>query len=208
MDALPLILPTAALKQATHELHRKLDRASGMTRLMARDLKRAEYVNVLQTLQGIYAGIEPKMQAAERLVGKIATWDCKADWLACDLRHLQHEQGAVAASSVPQSIQERGSLPSIDTLAKLAGCLYVLEGSTLGGRVISARLRSNASLQADGALRFFSAYGDQTPLRWSACCAAIDACLPQEELCHEACTAARAVFELFIARFETKESVL
>ena len=207
MDA-PLILPTAALKQATHELHRKLDRASGMTRLMARDLKRAEYVNVLQTLQGIYAFIEPNMQAAERLVGEVAAWDCKAGWLACDLLYLQGLQGQAAAEPDPKRVHSGGTLMNIDTRAKLAGCLYVLEGSTLGGRVISDRLRSHISLQVDGGLRFFTAYGDQTYPRWATCCAAINACLTRDELCREACAAARAVFELFIARFEVKEPAL
>ena len=60
-------------------LHRKLDRACDMTRLMARDLQRADYVNVLQKLHGIYAFLKPNMQIAERMVKKAAVWDCKAD---------------------------------------------------------------------------------------------------------------------------------
>lgn len=197
--------PMAALKQATHVLHRKLDRASDMTRLMARDLQRADYVNVLQKLHGIYAFLEPNMQIAERMVGKVAVWDCKADWLACDLLHLQSLQGEVAAYPDPERVHYGGTLLNIDTQAKLAGCLYVLEGSTLGGRVISDRLRSNPSLHADGALRFFSAYGDETYPRWSTCCASINACLSHEDLRHEACTAARAVFELFLVGFGVKK---
>lgn len=201
----PIIYPVAALKQATHLLHRKLDRASGMTRLMAHDLQRAEYVNVLQTLHGIYAFLEPNMQTAERMVGKVAVWDCKADWLTCDLLHLQSLQGEVAASPNPERVHTGGTLLNIDTQAKLAGCLYVLEGSTLGGHVISDRLRNNASLELDGALRFFSSYADDTYPRWATCCASINACLSREDLCREACAAARAVFELFLAGFEVKK---
>jgi hypothetical protein len=47
------------------------------------------------------------------------------------------------------------------------GCLYVLEGSTLGARVISRRLESHFMLGPDSGAAFFNAYGEAVGRRWS-----------------------------------------
>lgn len=52
------------------------------------------------------------------------------------------------------------------------GFLYVLEGSTLGGRVIDKQLRARG-LSAEG-LSFFQGYGDQTGPRWKAFCTVLE----------------------------------
>jgi heme oxygenase len=52
------------------------------------------------------------------------------------------------------------------------GFLYVLEGSTLGGRVIDKQLRLRG-LSPDG-LSFFQGYGDATGARWKAFCAVLE----------------------------------
>lgn len=52
------------------------------------------------------------------------------------------------------------------------GFLYVLEGSTLGGRVIDKQLRARG-LSAEG-LSFFQGYGEQTGARWKAFCAVLE----------------------------------
>jgi len=52
------------------------------------------------------------------------------------------------------------------------GFLYVLEGSTLGGRVIDKQLRLRG-LSPKG-LTFFQGYGDATGERWKAFCAVLE----------------------------------
>lgn len=52
------------------------------------------------------------------------------------------------------------------------GFLYVLEGSTLGGRVIDKQLRLRG-LSAEG-LSFFQGYGEATSARWKAFCAVLE----------------------------------
>ena len=47
------------------------------------------------------------------------------------------------------------------------GSAYVLEGSTLGGRVITQHL-SNASWCPPGGLQYFNPYGDETGSNWQA----------------------------------------
>jgi heme oxygenase len=52
------------------------------------------------------------------------------------------------------------------------GFLYVLEGSTLGGRVIDKQLRVRG-LSPEG-LSFFQGYGEATGPRWKAFCAVLE----------------------------------
>lgn len=52
------------------------------------------------------------------------------------------------------------------------GFLYVLEGSTLGGRVIDKQLRLRG-LSSEG-LSFFQGYGEATGARWKAFCAVLE----------------------------------
>ncbi|MBO9560687.1 MAG: biliverdin-producing heme oxygenase [Caulobacter sp.] len=52
------------------------------------------------------------------------------------------------------------------------GFLYVLEGSTLGGRVIDRQLRLRG-LSPEG-LSFFEGYGEATGARWKAFCAVLE----------------------------------
>lgn len=62
------------------------------------------------------------------------------------------------------------SLPS--DRAEALGFLYVLEGSTLGGRVIDKQLRVRG-LSPEG-LSFFQGYGEATGTRWKAFCAVLE----------------------------------
>lgn len=57
-------------------------------------------------------------------------------------------------------------IPSITTLEQAFGALYVLEGSTLGGKSITQLLlKTSMGLQANQ-LRFFNAYGKETGPMW------------------------------------------
>jgi heme oxygenase len=82
----------------------------------------------------------------------------KSHLLKGDLQKLGEESEAVPRCEV---------LPEIQTFASGLGCLYVLEGSTLGARVISRRLESHFMLGPDSGAAFFNAYGEAVGRRWS-----------------------------------------
>lgn len=66
-------------------------------------------------------------------------------------------------------------LPSINNIASAFGALYVLEGSTLGGRMIGKMLRQNTALHLhDNQLQFFNGYGEQTGPMWVRFLAALN----------------------------------
>lgn len=60
-------------------------------------------------------------------------------------------------------------LPAIKNKAQAFGALYVLEGATLGGRIMTRMLRANNAFPVpEEALHFFAGYGDQTGSRWAS----------------------------------------
>lgn len=56
-------------------------------------------------------------------------------------------------------------LPALTSLGQKLGCLYVLEGSTLGGQVITRLAAEQGYAPPDGC-RFFSSYGTQVGAMW------------------------------------------
>jgi hypothetical protein len=59
--------------------------------------------------------------------------------------------------------------------AQLWGCLYVIEGATLGGQIIIKKLSDHLGLTTSSGASFFDGYGPHTGSRWKAFCAAVPA---------------------------------
>lgn len=81
--------------------------------------------------------------------------------------------------ALERDLETLKATPAVDALvvaptsrSEALGFLYVLEGSTLGGRVIDKQLRARG-LSAEG-LSFFQGYGEQTGPRWKAFCAVLE----------------------------------
>lgn len=184
------------LKNSTRELHARLDRASGMTRLMASDLSLQDYSDILKKLYRLYAALEPVLLEAELRLGSHISWQTKSGWLKNDLQKLQAQH----VNQHHEVFGEPGiSIKTINSSAQVAGCLYVLEGATLGGQMIAKRLRTTLGDEVKGALTFFDAYGSCTQEKWGGNCQLINAELTDDHKSLVACAYAQHVFELFIA---------
>jgi len=59
-------------------------------------------------------------------------------------------------------------LPEVKSITEALGCLYVLEGATLGGQVIGRHLKKNLALDEDRGCAFFCSYGDEVGLMWQS----------------------------------------
>ena len=57
-------------------------------------------------------------------------------------------------------------VPSLPTLAHVFGSLYVIEGSTLGGQVISRHLAQHLGITPENGGAFFSSYGPSVGPKW------------------------------------------
>lgn len=145
------------LKQATSVLHHQVEARLGIFNCSF-DL--AAYLDVLRRFYGYWAPTELLLSEVAEL--RDSTLDfpsrCKTRLLEADLRYL----GADLAS-----IERCRRLPDVTTLAKSYGCLYVLEGSTLGSQLIAPHLRARFQLDQGCGASFFNAYGHDTGRKWA-----------------------------------------
>ena len=84
----------------------------------------------------------------------------KLPWLEKDLSALGIDGDA------REQLPVCGELPPCDSLAEALGCLYVLEGASLGGQVISQHFQHSLALEANNGLAFFTSYGQETRTMW------------------------------------------
>jgi heme oxygenase len=143
------------LRSATQPSHQRLEAALG---LATPPVDETRVVRLLERLHGFHAAWEPALEG--RVPDAIRVPRLKTPLLADDLARL----GVPAA--------RLRSLPVCDAASSLcgsegdaAGALYVLEGSTLGGRMITRALQDTPWL-GGRALRYWNAYGADTGRRW------------------------------------------
>ena len=120
------------------------------------------YTALLQKLFGYYKPLEERIAALpgwHNLPVDLGRRQ-KAPLLARDLLWLKPTQPQL--SQLPQC--ER--LPEVKSITQALGCLYVLEGATLGGQIIGRHLKKNLALDEDGGCAFFCSYGDEVGLMW------------------------------------------
>ena len=177
--------PRAQLRAATQAQHTRLE---ALLRLGAPDLTAPEYTAVLRHFYPIYAHLE----AALRL------WDgafaAQGVHLAARLKLPLLDADLRALGTLPQP--QRVTL-SLDSAAAAWGCLYVLEGATLGGQFIVRAVQALGFTPAYGAA-FFAGYGASTGKNWRAFCEALDAALHNDPAAGAAAVqAACSTFELF-----------
>jgi len=136
------------------ELERKLH-------LVDPELSAARYRHVLQTLYGFYAPLEPRLARLSPLVpmSGLPLRD-RAALLARDLVELGLSGPEVAR------LPCCGELPRTTSAEQLAGCLYVLEGASLGGQLIARAIARQPDPSSTRATAFFTGDGARTGARW------------------------------------------
>ena len=147
------------LRSATREHHDRLERGLDIAGSIG---SAADYTRLLARMYGFYAPLERclcKFDDALREHGVRVRPDLKAQKLELYL----HAFGwtPVAVSTLPLCAE----LPCVSTDAHALGCLYVLEGATLGGQIISRR-NGGLNIDGDAGLTFFRAYGARTGRMW------------------------------------------
>jgi len=174
------------LKQATNSLHQGLEALPRMRRLAEPTLTREEYRDLLRHFyRATWSCEHHLLQRAALWESRGLDWSTrlgKTAWLEEDLRQLDsacqvEPLGARGDSSRPATLSAAVLADLEDEplaspfrgqgFGAAAGCLYVLEGATLGSRVILGLLGRARERPAEGATRFFAGYGPQTGERWA-----------------------------------------
>ncbi|MBK7000456.1 MAG: biliverdin-producing heme oxygenase [Rhodoferax sp.] len=177
----------AKLREATKNLHRRLDHHPLLAPLMQPGLDQRRYGNALLALYGVHAPLEDALAAFfNQRPGKFDYFDyasrSKASALKADLAQL-------GRPPIPITVPAH----AIGSLAESVGVLYPLEGSMLGAQVILRQLQLQTKSGSDLPVRFFSCYGDQAHVHWRSFLAWADIHCPAAQ--HDvAIAAAQRVF--------------
>jgi heme oxygenase (biliverdin-IX-beta and delta-forming) len=143
------------LRHATADLHRAVESLPVMTRLTSATVTHDDYLDYLRALADVYATLEPNLFGAldEGLQNDLGVRR-KLPAILDDLRKQGHPHR-------PSSANE----PSPTGAGTAVGGIYVLEGATLGGRVIAKHLRRclGATL---GPTAFLDFHGEQASAAW------------------------------------------
>lgn len=155
----PAMLPR--LKAATASAHARLERSVGV---FERAATPERYVGLLARFYGIYAPLEACLAATADwpALGYDFAARCKTPLLERDLLALPGAEGRLPR------LPRCGALPDVSTLPRALGCLYVVEGSTLGGQVIARELLRRHGISPERGAAFFTSYAAAVGPRWRA----------------------------------------
>lgn len=177
----------ARLKEHTWDCHRRLEQRLP---LFAPGFSREDYRRLLQCFLGVHRPLEALLARQPQLPAHLPDFAArlKTPQLESDLAALGLSATDIAA------IPSCPHLPAATELPAAFGCLYVVEGATLGGQVISRYLSKQWQLDVDHGARFFSGYGADTHDKWQTFGHALTATVRGEPAETQALHSARALF--------------
>lgn len=187
------------LKELTQVNHLLLERK--LISEMRSMVTAQEYASLLSAFYSFFGGLE---LGIEKYFGENELPDYeqrrKSSALAADLTTL--------GFSLPE-LAEGPELPEIHNKFQALGCLYVIEGSTLGGRMISKMIMPALPEVARESFSFFQGYGEQTMPMWLRFKAALDTSLTPVKRNHEGMIiqAANETFLKFSQWFDSCKAV-
>jgi heme oxygenase len=147
----------ARLKAETRVAHEAIEATIDINNA---SLSLKDYSGLLARFYGYYQPVEEKL----------SDWSGWADWGLDRSERLKTpflEADLTVLECVPLAALPRcQELPPLDAPADYFGCLYVLEGATLGGQFISRHILNAFGITADRGGRFFRCYGERTGEMW------------------------------------------
>ena len=172
----PLAEPPSILSRLRLETRGEHDAVEQLLDLIGGSLTHEGYRDRLKQFYGFYGPIEQALRtrctSGHQRPGRSAdvVWSLaprqalllrlnKTALLQQDLHHLGVLTGTLPVCS---------ELPPLETRAEVLGCLYVLEGATLGGRLITQHVRTTFGITPAAGGSFFEGYGDATGSMWQA----------------------------------------
>ena len=153
----------AKLREATAPSHAKIEANTVLSQLTSATLTESAYRQILERYYGFFVAFEAALQAdsfseqvAKDLKVRFKSTDLRADLLSFGETDLQID-----------SLEVCHELPALESRAQILGALYVLEGSALGGLLISKHL-SGFSFYRPERGSFFLADPKTVSTNWKA----------------------------------------
>lgn len=152
------------LKAGTTPAHRDLERALNLLRA---DFSLADYRRLLVRYYGFYVPFERFLHAKAHQQSAAAQFYCgdrlKRTWLETDLLALD-----IDFSAYGDHIPDERFTTLFPSEEHILGAVYVIEGSMLGGAILSKHVMKRLQITPEAGLRFFSGYGLAAEEKWLA----------------------------------------
>lgn len=154
MSAAPSSSILPALRLATRPAHDQLEQHIFNQQLSAGTVTEAATAHFLAKMYGFLVPYEARLRAQH--LGP--EWETGARQRAHLILHDLRQPASQLAIC--------DNMPPLATWPQLLGAMYVVEGSTLGGQVITRQLaKANIPLRS-----YFTGYGERTGMMWKAFC--------------------------------------
>ena len=153
------------LRLETDDIHQRLHRNPAMLRLMSDECTHSHYLDVLKAFFIFYTQSEDfyrGLPSAQRFAQEAKP----LEWLQKDFSVAGIDSSTLAAQALALEKYRVDYTNSEPTLATYLGYLYVKQGSTLGGQMISKRLHKTLALDAGQTQHFFYGFGADTGIKW------------------------------------------
>jgi heme oxygenase len=184
----------ARLRIATHHYHVRINHHPLLVGLTGQEYPLSSYHTVLVAYFHLYAQLEKRI--FEYLEKHPIIFDYSArlknPWLADDLGFFQLDPQSPANTHLLPI-----NFPEIQSMGELIGVLYPIEGSSLGGQVISQHLLRNHGFTPGRGARFFNGYGEKTLANWQEFCLFAETIQPDSQQCEAAELVAIQTFAKF-----------
>ncbi|HZY82385.1 MAG TPA: biliverdin-producing heme oxygenase [Cyclobacteriaceae bacterium] len=140
------------LRESTQPSHQALEKK--MVSVIRKIRTRQDYVKFLKLMYGYYSALEKRVQeyVSELEIGKRR----KAERLLQDISYFE-------STGMPALCNE---LPPICSHAEALGAMYVMEGSTQGGKIIAQMIEGQAGINGPSGFSFFNGYGEENSKMW------------------------------------------
>ncbi|MCC5943748.1 MAG: biliverdin-producing heme oxygenase [Bernardetiaceae bacterium] len=144
------------LKTETRASHDSIEENGLMRAVAKNNISKEDYLKLLLKFYGFHAAAEPLLMQTELWTKHNLDMDKrkKTTMLEQDLRYLGF---AEALTSIPLC----EALPPMQNDAEKLGFMYVVEGSTLGGQILSHQLHKRFGFTKEEGASYFNAYGKE-----------------------------------------------
>lgn len=160
------------LREATRDLHRDAE-TRPLQRAMAKGhLSTGSYVMYLGQLRHIHEALERSLDAAHESRPELSALFTderrRLPDLDADLEAFDVSPDTVPVLPATETFMSRISELEASNPIALLGPLYVLEGSTNGGRFLARVLERSMQIEAGAGLSYLDPYGERQPEMWAA----------------------------------------
>lgn len=153
-DSPPAVL--AALRQATGDLHRKVESLVPLLRADFDQVQFARWLNLMHPLYEVLDSVIENQDLPSRIGWRYVR---RSDLITRDLSLLTEFHFAPAPA--PTYLYDR-----LGATHRALGALYVIEGSALGGQVLHKALAKRIPMVANHGSLFLAPHGLDTKARW------------------------------------------